>query len=404
MITINKSAVETYLEQNNESEPVCAYVYDLDHLKQHAQTIKNSLPDFCELYYAVKANPAEQILQTLEPIVDGFEVASIGEINKVDELSEKPMLFGGPGKKDHEIIEAMERNVDYLNVESVHELNRMAYLAEQAQVKIPVLLRVNLSTNVSDSHIRMSGVPTQFGIDERDIPDVIVKALTYEQIEIKGFHFHAMSNNLDADAHLRFVEMVIEKALAWREHYDLEAPIIDIGGGIGINYWDTSNPFDWDMLAKGLSTFQAKYNNKNLTLFLEIGRYMTAGCGSYVSEVLDVKSNHGEHFAVLRGGSHHLRLPAAWKMSHPFRIHSVEEWRYPFERPGILNTEVTVAGELCTPNDVLVRKEYVDRLRAGDIMVFEYAGAYGWTISHHDFLSHPHPEHVFVMNNEINKV
>ncbi|WP_270180853.1 type III PLP-dependent enzyme [Alkalihalobacillus sp. CinArs1] len=398
MITISKNAVEAYLEQRKESGPVCAYVYDLDHLKQHAETIKQSLPAFCELYYAVKANPDLELLSTLEPIVDGFEVASIGEINKIDGISKKPMLFGGPAKKDHEMLEAMERNVDYVNVESLHELNRMAYLAQQEQVKLPVLLRVNLSTNVSDSHIRMSGVPTQFGIDERDVPNVIVKALSYEKIEIKGFHFHAMSNNLDAAAHLRFVEMCMKKARSWRKEFALEAPIIDIGGGIGINYWDTSNPFDWDTLARELKEFEQETIDENLTLFLEIGRYMTAGCGSYVSEVLDVKTNHGEHFAVLRGGSHHLRLPAAWKMSHPFRVHSVEGWKYPFERPGIKDAEVTVAGELCTPNDVLVGKEFVSELRAGDIMVFEYAGAYGWTISHHDFLSHPHPEQVYVMN------
>lgn len=406
MITTSReSAVQTYLntrtKQNDKGEPICAYVYDLDVLRDHAQALKDSLPSFCKLFYAVKANPARQLLEVLEPIVDGFEVASIGEINKINKLSSKSMLFGGPGKKDREIIESMENNVDYVNVESFHELNRISYLAEQLQMKIPILIRVNLSTNVSDSHIRMSGVPTQFGVDERDIPQIIVKALGMKYIEIKGFHFHAMSNNLDADAHLRFVEMSIEKSLFWREQYALDAPIIDIGGGIGINYWDTSSPFDWKKLADGLTEFEQVYREEDLTLFLEIGRYMTAECGSYVSEVLDVKTNHGEHFAVIRGGSHHLRLPAAWKISHPFHVHSIEDWRYPFERPQITDAEVTVAGELCTPNDVLVRKEHVTSLRAGDVMVFEYAGAYAWTISHHDFLSHPHPEHVFMSHNKI---
>lgn len=400
MLTIEENAVETYIEEKLQNrgaeEPICAYVYDLDQLKNHAETIKESLPSFCRLYYAVKANPAKPLLQTLEPIVDGFEVASHGEMMKLGSLSNKPMLLGGPGKKDQEIRAALQSNVEYLNVESFHELNRMAYIAEQVGVKAPVLIRINLSTNVSESHIRMSGVPTQFGVDERDIPELIKKALELDHIEIKGFHFHAMSNNLDAEAHVTFIEMCIEKSLAWREEYDLNTPIINVGGGIGINYWDPGKPFDWSVLAEGLARFNQMYQDEHLTLFLEIGRYMTAECGSYVAEVLDVKTNHGEHFAVIRGGSHHLRLPAAWKISHPFQVHAVDEWRYPFERPGISGEKVTVAGELCTPNDVLVRKEHVELLRAGDVMIFQYAGAYGWTISHHDFLSHPHPEHVYL--------
>ncbi|WP_349409830.1 type III PLP-dependent enzyme [Pseudalkalibacillus sp. SCS-8] len=401
MLTIEKkTAVETYIaekiEKRDTGEPICAYVYDLDYLENHAEKIKQSLPPFCRLYYAVKANPEKPILETLEPIVDGFEVASYGEMQKVSGLTEKAMLFGGPGKKDKEIASALESNVDYLNVESFHELNRMIYIAEQKGVKIPVLLRVNLKDNVSDSHIRMSGVPTQFGVDERDIPVILLEALASPHIEVKGFHFHAMSNNLDAQAHLQFIGTCIEKSLAWQNEFGMEAPIVNVGGGIGINYLNPDQPFEWEVLAKGLEDFYHIYQHQSLTLFLEIGRYMTAECGSYVTEVLDVKTNHGEHFAVIRGGSHHLRLPAAWKMSHPFHVHSIDEWRYPFERPGIFDEAVTVAGELCTPNDVLVRKENVKELRAGDVMIFRFAGAYGWTISHHDFLSHPHPEHIFV--------
>ncbi|MCF6136431.1 type III PLP-dependent enzyme [Pseudalkalibacillus berkeleyi] len=401
MLTLEKkNKVEAYIQeqlQHRESgDPICAYVYDLERLKTHAKGIKESLPASCRLYYAVKANPDRRLLEVLEPVIDGFEVASYGEISNVGEVSDKPMLFGGPGKKDREIRTALQTNVEYLNVESFHELNRMMHIAEQLSVTIPVLLRVNLSKNVSDSHIRMSGVPTQFGVDERDIPGLITHALQSDYIDIKGFHFHAMSNNLDAKSHVKFVGMCIEKSLSWKKQFALDASIVNVGGGIGINYWNPEEPFEWNILADGLADYHETYQEQDLTLFLEIGRYMVAGCGSYVSEVLDVKTNHDEHFAVIRGGSHHLRMPAAWKISHPFNVFSVEEWHYPFVRPEVIDAKLTIAGELCTPNDVLVRKEHVDRLRAGDIVIFQYAGAYGWTISHHDFLSHPHPEIVFI--------
>ena len=118
--------------------------------------------------------------------------------------------------------------------------------------------------------------------------------------------------------------------------------------------------------------------------------------GAYVTEVLDVKSNHGACFAVVRGGTHHFRLPASWGHSHPFTVIPVDEWAYPFPRPGGRGRPVTVAGELCSPKDVLARDVPVDEVRAGDLLWFHHAGAYGWSISHHDFLSHPHPRRVFI--------
>lgn len=400
MLTTEKSsAAERYIEgklKKQGGEPICAYVYDLNQLKQHVMYMKNSLPAFCRLYYAVKANPAQPLLETLDSIVEGFEAASLGEITKVNTLTEKPVLFGGPGKKDKEIVEAIKLNVEYLNVESFHELNRIAYISEQMGETVPVLIRVNLTSDVSNTHIKMSGVASQFGVDERVIPNLIMKAQELPSVKIKGFHFHAMSNNLDASAHVEFIESCIEKTIEWQSHYSLTAPIIDVGGGIGINYWDPTSPFDWEILSTGLADLYNKYKNNGLTVLLEIGRYMVAECGSYVTQVLDVKENHDKNFAVIRGGSHHLRLPAAWKISHPFKVRPVVEWPYPFNRPEINNKKVTIAGELCTPNDVLVREEFVHRLRAGDVVIFNYAGAYGWTISHHDFLSHEHPEQVYM--------
>jgi diaminopimelate decarboxylase len=118
--------------------------------------------------------------------------------------------------------------------------------------------------------------------------------------------------------------------------------------------------------------------------------------GAYVAEVLDVKANHGRWFAVVRGGTHHFRLPASWGHSHPFTVIPVEEWRYPFPRPGVRGGPVTVAGELCSPKDILARDVPVAELRAGDLVWFHHAGAYGWSISHHDFLRHPHPRRLFL--------
>ncbi|MEC3885642.1 type III PLP-dependent enzyme [Halobacillus sp. HZG1] len=386
--------IEQYIENKKRKQdgPVCAYVYDLGQLRKHVETLKNSLPAFCRLFYAVKANPDPRILGTLATMVDGFEVASGGELQKVPH--QKPMLFGAPAKKQEEIEEAIDAGVEAINVESFHDLNRIEWLSNQKGVITPILIRVNLSRDVPESHHMMSGVPTQFGVDEREVPLIIQKALEMNHVSIDGFHFHAMSNNLKAQAHVQFVAMCLEKAKSWRTRFGLSIRTVDIGGGIGINYWNPEEPFDWDTFATGLHKLEPRMDG--LALVLELGRFMTSAAGSYVTEVIDVKANHDQHFALIRGGSHHLRLPAAWKMNHPFRIHPVKEWEAPYERPGVKEAEVTIAGELCTPNDVLVRSEHVEELRAGDVVIFDYAGAYAWTISHHEFLSHPKPEFIYL--------
>jgi diaminopimelate decarboxylase len=111
--------------------------------------------------------------------------------------------------------------------------------------------------------------------------------------------------------------------------------------------------------------------------------------------VLDVKHSHGEAFAVVAGGTHHLRTPAAKGHDQPFAVLPVNRWPAPWPasqpRPGVTGQPVTIAGQLCTPRDVLARRVRVSRLRAGDMVAFGLAGAYAWNISHHGFLMHPPP-------------
>ena len=145
------------------------------------------------------------------------------------------------------------------------------------------------------------------------------------------------------------------------------------------------------MLATGLATAAAELP-PGADLVFEPGRFLAADAGWYAAEVLDLKRTHGRWFAVLRGGTHHFRLPAAWGYSHPFTVLPVDALAAPV-RParGRATSTVDVVGELCTPRDVLARDQRVDRLRVGDVLVFGRTGAYGWDISHHDFLRHDPP-------------
>lgn len=377
-------------------KPFCAYLYDLSNLDHHVNHLMATIPPTCRLFYAIKANSDASLLETLAPIMHGFEVASLGEIEKVRAVDKEiPILFGGPGKTPEEIEGAIHHGVSLLHVESKHELQLVNHIASQKGTTLSILLRVNLRSSVPDAQLKMAGAPTQFGIDEIELPHVIVLAKSLRNVRISGFHFHSMSNNCDSTTHADFVDHCFEMAKKWQKEWNLEISYVNVGGGIGINYKDVEKQFDWDDFMERLKNVLEKHKDINWQTLFECGRYITSACGYYAAEVLDIKQNHGKYFCVVRGGSHHLRLPAAWKQSHPFTIVPVEKWTYPFMRPELENAEITVAGELCTPNDILAKDISVTRVRVGDILLFSYAGAYGWSISHHDFLSHPHPEHLY---------
>lgn len=380
-----------------QEKPFCAYLYDLPKLRNHVNDLTTSLPSVSRLFYAIKANSDEKLLRVLAPIVHGFEVASLGEIEKVRAIdNDIPILFGGPGKTREEIEGAINHNVTLINVESLHELELVNYTASQKGTHVDILLRVNLRSSVPNARLKMAGVPTQFGIDEIYIPKAIEMAKSLPNITLRGFHFHAMSNNIDAKAHVEFVDRCFDLSKTWGKNFDLNISYLNVGGGIGINYVDLENQFNWMEFIERLKKVLEKNKDANWNLLFECGRYITSSCGYYAAEVLDIKQNHGEIFCVVRGGSHHLRLPAAWKQNHPFTIIPIEKWPYPFMRPEVNGASVTVAGELCTPNDILARDITIPCLRAGDILLFSYVGAYGWSISHHDFLSHPHPHHYYI--------
>ena len=112
------------------SEPVCLYCYDLGMLTEHVAAVVAALPDRCRMFYAMKANSAPPLLQALAPLVDGFEVASGGELTKARAVGEHiPVLFGGPVKTAQEIAQALEQRVERLHVESVLELHRVSEVA-----------------------------------------------------------------------------------------------------------------------------------------------------------------------------------------------------------------------------------------------------------------------------------
>ncbi|MGH3612091.1 MAG: alanine racemase [Pseudonocardia sp.] len=359
--------------------PVCAYVYDRALLLDRVRLVRSCLPPGASLLYAVKANGHPDLLAAVAPSVDGFEVASGGELALALAAGAESVMFAGPAKTDDELCAAVRAGAT-VNVESEFELRRLSLLAADAGASAEVGLRVNRPVPISAgvTH-RMTGRPTQFGIPEVDLPALVDLASRLPGVRLRGLHLHAVSNNLDADAHVAFVT----DALDWAVATGLNLDHVNVGGGFGIDYL-RSRSFD-------VSLLKSIVVPAGLRLIFEPGRFLVAPAGWYAAEVVDLKRSHGRWFAVVRGGTHHFRLPAAWGYSHPFSVLPVDDWPYPFTRPVVADVEIDVAGELCTPRDILARDTWTDRLRIGDLLVFADTGAYGWEISHHDFLAHPYP-------------
>jgi diaminopimelate decarboxylase len=373
-----------------------AYVYDLAALREHAAAVRAALPERVELYYAAKANPEPEILAALGPYVDGYEVASGGELAHVAKaVPGRPLAFGGPGKTPAEITTALERGVERFHVESEYELHMLAELARQVapDARVAVLPRFNLpvaSGSLAASSLAMGGRPTPFGLDPSQA-DAVVRLLTdgtYPHLELRGVHAH-LASGLRAPEQLAVAGSIVGWAGRLAERHGVRLAEVNVGGGMTVGYAAPEDRFDWVAYGEGLAELASRY--PDLTVRIEPGRALTAYCGWYATEVLDVKRSHGEEFAVVRGGTHHLRTPATKGHDQPCTTLAVEDWPHPWPRPVASRELVTLTGQLCTPKDVLSRYVPAPGLRAGDRVTFALAGAYAWNISHHDFLMHPPP-------------
>ncbi len=346
---------------------VPAYVYDLGALDAHAAAIRHAMAGV-EIYYAVKANPDAEILRTLAPHVDGFEVSSGGEVAHVRSILPGARLaFGGPGKTEAEL--ALAPSAYRWHVESASELRRLAGPAE-------VLLRVNLDVPVRGAALTMGGGATPFGMDPDGIEEcmsLLSAGVRLGAVRLRGIHAH-LASGLGAPDLLTLAEAV----LAYGRELGVEE--INLGGGMAVSYAEPDARFGWAAYGRGLASMA----RTGETLRIEPGRAMTAYCGWYLTKVLDVKRVHGDLFAILTGGTHHLRTPVTKGHDQPFAVLSASS---PAEET---EETVTLVGQLCTPKDVFARRVRASLL-PGDVVAFAMAGAYAWNISHHDFLMHPPP-------------
>lgn len=371
------------------------YAYDRQKITERIALLRQYLPDGMLLHYAMKANPMPAVVQHLAGLVDGIDVASLGEMRVALDtvLPADKISFAGPGKKEHELRSAIAAGV-VLNVESGHELELIAQQGEYLGITPVVAIRVNPDFELKSSGMKMSGGPKPFGVDAERVPEMLAR-LGMLGLDFAGFHIFSGSQNLNAaalqEAHAKTFHLGIQLAA----YAPSPVRVLNIGGGFGVPYFPGEQALNLPAIGENLQRLMPEVMRQlpHARISIELGRYMVAEAGVYVCRVLERKVSRGQIFLVTDGGLHH-HLAASGNFGQVIRKN------YPViignKVRGTEREVVSVVGPLCTPLDILADQLPMAKAAADDLVAVLQSGAYGLTASPTAFLNHPAPVEVLV--------
>ncbi|HEB66751.1 MAG TPA: pyridoxal-dependent decarboxylase, exosortase A system-associated [Gammaproteobacteria bacterium] len=371
------------------------YAYDRCRIADRVAHLRHHLPTEIHLHYAIKANPMPAVVQHLAGLVDGFDLASAGEMRLALDTGMSPahISFAGPGKSEAEIAAAIAAGIT-LNLESETELATAARLGQELGLAPRVAVRVNPAFELRSAGMKMGGRPSPFGIDEERVPAVLGR-IGKLGLDFQGLHIFCGSQNLRPEAIIEAQERTFE--LAARLAGDAPAPIrsLNIGGGFGIPYFPGERPLDIAPIGECLDRLleSKERHMPEARVILELGRYLVGEAGVYVCRVVDRKPSRGRVFLVTDGGLHH-HLAASGNFGQVIRKNYPVLIGTRMDSPE--REEVSIVGPLCTPLDLLADRMELPRAEVGDLVVVLQSGAYGRSASPRDFLGHPPAGEVLV--------
>jgi diaminopimelate decarboxylase len=362
------------------------FVYLRAAVTDQVRRLRRALPVGARLYYSPKANPMPALLQHLAPLVDGFDVASHGELRRALDAGMDPgrCLFTGPGKTLEEIHAAVASGV-VVNIESATQLEQVVATARTAGVRAAVALRLNASFVPPRAHMR-DPAGNQFGVDAAEAPALLAR-MNVPELAFKGFHVFWGSQQQDARAAVALQRQAYELALSVAEHAPGPVDFVNVGGGFAMPFFADDEPFDLETAGAAIRTWAPDATTARPgALTFEFGRYLVGGAGYYVCRVLDRKVIGGETFLVVDGGLHqHLLASGAFGQG---RRRSFRIWPARLAETAPSQT-VNVVGRLCSSLDRIASGVRLPSTAPGDYLVLPNSGAYGPTFSARDFLGHP---------------
>ena len=368
------------------------FVYDKVIAGRQIARFRAAMPDGVSLHYAVKANPYAPLLEFLAKHVDGFDVASAGELGEVAHLG-LPISFAGPGKRDEELETAIRAGVT-INLESEGEADRALAICEREGLTARLAVRVNPPFALKGAGQKMGGFPSPFGIDHDRAP-ALVQRIIDAGADWRGLHIFTGSQALDAGAIIETQRSTIALAASIAEQAGSSPPEVNLGGGFGIPYFRGDEDLDVEHVGTELAeTLRETPQILGDTKFaIELGRWLVGEAGVYLTRIVDRKESGGRTFLVTDGGLHHMLAASGnfgqlLRRNYPVAIAS----RFGQEA----EEQVTITGCLCTPLDLLADQVMLPRAEVGDLVAIFCAGAYGLSASPQSFLGQPQARQILV--------
>lgn len=351
------------------------YYYDIDLLEETLKIVSNlAAKDGLYIHYAVKANANPIILDKIRENGLGVDCVSGGEIKAALNAGFRgsDMMFAGVGKTDKEIEQALDANIQCFNVESLPELLVINEIAERKSLMARVAVRINPNVDAHTHQYITTGLnENKFGINLDCLDEFVQVALSLKNVDFCGAHFHIGSQITDMEP-FRMLCIKINEILQHLEQLGAVITIVDVGGGLGVDY---ENP-DENLMPDFESYFNLFRENLKLKpgqeLHFEPGRSLVAQCGSLITRVLYVKDGSKKKFVIVDAGMTDLIRPALYQATH--KIQNITS-------NSKIDDVYDVVGPICESSDCFatdLRLPYVER---GDLLAIRSAGAYGEAMS-----------------------
>ena len=320
--------------------------------------------------YAVKANSNIAILNLLVRLGCGFDIVSIGELERVLRAGGdvRKVVFSGVGKRTDEMQRALKAGIKCFNVESIAELERLNSVAGKVKKIAPVSIRVNPDVDAGTHPYIATGLKeNKFGIPYADALPVYEAAMAMDSIKVIGIDCHIGSQITSMAPFINALERLKSLATAI-EDKGIALQHIDVGGGLGICYQNETPPTPQEYVAAVLEIF----SGTPCQLILEPGRSIMGNAGVLLTRVEYLKQTPHKNFAIVDAAMNdHLRpaLYGAWHNILPLT-----------EQKKNKGEVYDIVGPVCETADFLGKDRRLF-LQQGDVLAICSVGAYGFCMS-----------------------
>lgn len=351
-------------------------MYDLRLLDQTLRALTSAATKAdIRVFYALKANCNERILHHIAAAGLGADCVSGPEVSKALEcgFTAAKTVLAGVGKTDEEILLAMRAGIASLNVESIEELRVIAEIAGHYQLKTNISLRINPGVEAhTHSYITTGTEENKFGLLVSELSEATQILKKNPLLHFSGLHAHVGSQITNMNVYRELCK-AMNDLNTWFAERNFIAEHINLGGGLGVNYREP----DAHPVADFASYFSLLRKETILRpgqqLWCELGRSVTAQCGSLLTRVLYAKKRENKNFLIVDAGMTELIRPALYEA-----YHHIENLTRRNE-PAAFTYEV--AGPICESSDYLGKDISLPESGRNDMLAIRTSGAYGETMS-----------------------